>query len=229
MSFENPDALAAHVAQWLCELARASSGRFAVSLSGGSTPRRLYERLADVPLPWDRMHWFWGDERFVPHYDPQSNYRMAHDALLSRAPIPVANIHAMPTEGISPQEAACAYEATLQRFYGAQALAAGRPLFDVTLLGIGADGHTASLFPGDPALEERRRWVVAVRGSEPPARITLTYPALEASREVAFLATGAAKREMVRRARGGERTLPAGRLRPAGRLHWFTDRAASPA
>lgn len=226
---DDPEALARHGADWLCALACASHGDFAVCLSGGSTPRRLYELLAAPQIasrfPWQRVHWFWGDERFVPHDHPESNYRMAFDAFLSRVPVPAANIHPIPTQRVPPQEAAAAYEAGLKRFYGAQSLAAERPLFDVTLLGLGADGHTASLFPGQPALEEARRWVVAAPGS--PPRITLTYPALDSSRDVAFLVTGAGKKEVLRRARAADPALPAARIRPTGRLHWFTDRAAA--
>jgi 6-phosphogluconolactonase len=152
---------------------------------------------------------------------------MAREALLSRAPIPAANIHAIPTERISPKEAASAYEATLKRCYGAETLLPQRALFDAMLLGIGDDGHTASLFPANAALEEERRWVVAVHGVKAQARITLTYPALQSSRATAFLVAGEAKREALRRARAGDRGIPAGRLRPAGNLHWFVDRAAA--
>ena len=192
-TFESTEALAHDVAEWLCGLARASDRVFAVCLSGGSTPRRLYERLADpafaARFPWNRAHWFWGDERFVPHDDRDSNYRMARDAFLSRVPVPNGNIHAVPTEGLSPDQAARAYETTLKQFYGAATLVPGRPLFDVTLLGIGEDGHTASLFPGQPTLQETSRWAVAVIGAKAEARITLTYPVLDSSREVAFLVT----------------------------------------
>ena len=127
----------------------------------------------------------------------------------------------------APEQAAAAYEATLKRFYGADTLAPARALFDVTLLGIGANGYTASLFPCQPALQETRRWVVAVIGAESEARITLTYPALDSSRDAVFLVTGKSKREPVARARSGDRTLPAARIRPVGRLHWFTDRVAA--
>ena len=225
--FEDAEALARHAAQWLCDLALRSAGRFAISLSGGSTPRRLYQLLAEAPLPWNRVHWFWGDERFVAPDHPDSNYRMAREALLSRAPVPGVNIHAIPTERIAPREAASAYEATLKRFYGAETLLPQRPLFDVMLLGIGEDGHTASLFPGHAALEEEHRWVVAVHGVKAQARITLTYPPLQSSRHTAFLVTGAAKKDVLARARAGDRSIPAGRLRPLGELHWFVDRAAA--
>lgn len=230
-SFENPEALARNVAEWLCGLVRASTGTCAVSLAGGSTPRRLYELLATQEfasrIPWRRVHWFWGDERFVRHDHPDSNYGMARDAFLSQVPVPKDNIHAVSTDGGSPEQAAAAYEATLKRFYGAETLAPERPLFDVTLLGIGKDGHTASLFPGHPALQQTRRWAVAVIGAKSEPRITLTYPALDSSREVAFLATGAEKRDVVARVRAGDLTLPAAMVHPVGRLHWFTDRVAS--
>lgn len=230
-TFENAEALARGVAEWLCDLAQANDRAFAVCLSGGSTPRRLYELLATTEFasrfPWSRVHWFWGDERFVPHDSRDSNYGMARDAFLSRVPVPADNVHAIPTEGLSPEQAATAYEATLKRFYGADTLAPGRPLFDVTLLGIGEDGHTASLFPGQPALQEKRRLVVPVIGAKSEPRITLTYPALDSSRDVAFVVTGEGKRDAVKRTQNGDRATPAALVRPTGRLHWFTDRAAA--
>jgi 6-phosphogluconolactonase len=230
-TFEDPEALARNTAEWLCGRALASESTFAVCCSGGSTPRRLYEMLAEPALaarfPWGRVHWFWGDERFVPHDHPDSNYRMVRDALFAHVAVPDSNIHPIPTENLSPEQSAGAYEETLKTYYGATALAPARPLFGVTLLGIGEDGHTASLFPGHPALEEQRRWAVAVIGAKSEARITLTYPALDSSRDAAFLVTGAGKREVAARARSGDPTLPAGRIRPVGRLHWFTDRAAA--
>jgi 6-phosphogluconolactonase len=229
--FENAEALARDGAEWLCGLAQASERAFAVNLSGGSTPRRLYECLAAPDIasrfPWNRTHWFWGDERFVPHDHPDSNYRMAREAFLARVPVPPDNVHAVPTQGLSPEQAALAYETTLKRFYGADTLAPDRPLFDVTLLGIGEDGHTASLFPEQPALHETKRWAVAVIGAKAEARITLTYPALDSSRDLAFVVTGRDKREVVARVQEGDRTLPAGAIRPVGRLHWLMDRAAA--
>ena len=231
-TFDSAETLARGAAEWLCDLAQRSDRPFAVCLSGGSTPRRLYECLAGAGfaarLPWDRMHWFWGDERFVPHDHPDSNYRMVRDALLSRVPIPAANIHAVPTEGLSPREAAAAYETTLKQFHGADTLDPDQPLFDVTFLGIGEDGHTASLFPGQPALQEKLRWAVEVIGAKAEPRITLTYPALNSSHAVAVLATGADKRNIVTRALAGDDALPAARIRPVGSLVWFMDRAATP-
>ena len=226
----DPKVLSRRVAGWLFELAVAKEGTFAVCLSGGSTPQGLYERLAEAPyldtFPWSRTHWFWGDERFVPHDDALSNYRMAREALLSRAPVPANNIHAIPTEGLSPEMAAAAYQSELKSFYGAERLDPRRALFDVNLLGLGPDGHTASLFPGDAVLAERDKWVAAVVGAKPEARITLTYPALESSRHAAFLVAGDAKVAIFRRLRDGDKSLPAARLHPTGTLWMFADAAA---
>ncbi len=224
------DALAVRAANWLLELATAKHGDFAVALSGGSTPRRLYQCLAGPPyrdaFPWSRTHWFWGDERFVPPDDALSNYRMVREALFSRVPIPGANIHPIPTGSSSPEAAAYDYERLLKSFYGAERLDPARPLFDVTLLGLGADGHLASLFPGTAALAERIHWVAAVIGAKSEARITLTYPALESSRNVAFLVEGKDKRAILNRLCGGDRTLPAAHLKPVGALRIFADEAA---
>lgn len=226
------EALARDAAEWLCGLALSSTGRFAVCCSGGSTPKRLYELLAEPGIaarfPWKRVHWFWGDERFLPRDHPDSNYRSTHDAMLSRVNVPDDNIHPVPIHLPSPELAAAAYEKTLQEFYGADRLDTARPLFDVTLLGIGEDGHTASLFPSHSALDERNRWAVPVIGVKPEARITLTFPVLDSSREVAFLAAGQAKRPMVTRAQAVDRALPAAHIQPIGQLTWFTDDAASP-
>jgi 6-phosphogluconolactonase len=227
----NPEALARRAADLLLKAAQATQGRFAIALSGGSTPRRLYELLGQAPyretFPWQRVHLFWGDERFVPHSDARSNYRMADQALLSHVPIAPSNVHPVPTEGTTPEEAAVAYEHTLKSFYGAERLDPKRPLFDVTLLGLGEDGHIASLFPGTSALSERERWVVAVTGKVPEPRITLTYPPLEASRQVIFLVAGKKKRAIFDRVMRGDRDLPAARLRPTGRLLWLVDAAVA--
>jgi 6-phosphogluconolactonase len=228
---KTPEALARRVAGWVTELAANSTERFAIALSGGSTPRRLYQLLVDSPfreaLPWDRIHWFWGDERFVPWDDPESNYGMARSAMLSRASVPPENIHAIVTTG-TPEEAARRYEEVLKSYYGSASLDPARPLFDVQLLGLGPDGHTASLIPGTSALAERERWTAEVIGARPEPRITLTYPALESSRHVAFLAAGADKREILARALSGDQALPAARVSPVGELTWFVDEAARP-
>ena len=226
------EALAERVAAWMLERVLALPGKVSVCLSGGSTPRRLYQTLAEAPyrdrMPWQRIHWFLGDERFVPAKDPRSNYRMIREALLDRIEAPGDSMHPIATQGLTLDAAVIAYERELKRFYGAEELSAARPLFDVTLLGLGGDGHAASLLPGAPVLEERSRWVAAVVGFAPEARITLTYPALESSRDVAFLVTGKPKREILARVRAGATDAPAARLRPVGRLHWFVDRAALP-
>lgn len=224
------EALARCTADWLVETATSAAGRFAVALSGGSTPRRLYELLATLPwcdtFPWERVHWFWGDERLVPRDDERSNYRMVREALLAHAPIPPGHIHAVPVEGM-PDRAAVAYERELKTFYGAGRLDPARPLFDVVLLGLGADGHTASLFPGTSALDERERWAVAVAGVQPEPRVTLTYPVLESCRHAAFLVAGTDKRAVFDRLRSGDAALPAARFKPNGELHWFADAAAA--
>lgn len=227
----DPEVVAARAADLLLKAAKAAEGRFAVSLSGGSTPRRLYQLLAQAPyrdgFPWDRTHVFWGDERFVPHSDPRSNYRMTDEALLSHVPIAPANLHPIPTEGVTLEDAARAYERTLKSFYGAETIDPRRPLFDVTLLGLGEDGHIASLFPGTKALSERERWVVEVTDGAPEPRITLTYPALESSRSVVFLVAGVEKRAIFSRVIRGDQDFPATKLRPAGSLLWLADAAAA--
>jgi 6-phosphogluconolactonase len=226
----DPPSLARHVAEWMTALALAAPGPFRVSLSGGSTPKALYELLASVAFlgrfPWRRVHWYWGDERFVPYDDPESNYRMTREAMLAKAPIPSGNIHPVPTDG-DPDAAAARYERTLQTAYGATALDAARPLFDLTLLGLGSDGHTASLLPGEPVLEERRRWVAAVAHGRPEVRITMTYPVIESSRQVAFLVAGKEKAPIMAAIRGGDSQVPAARVRPVGELVWFLDQAAA--
>jgi 6-phosphogluconolactonase len=228
---QDPEELAHRAARWITDLAGRSSGRFAICLSGGSTPRRLYQLLAVAPyceaMPWDRVHWFWGDERFVPWDHPDSNYRMAREALLAHVPAPAQNIHGIATTG-DPAEAARAYERALKSYYGGETLDPGHPLFDIELLGLGPDGHTASLFPGTKVLEERQRWVAEVVGAKPEVRITLTYPPLESSRHTAFLVAGADKREPLARVQAGDLELPAARLRPSGELIWYVDAQAQP-
>ncbi len=228
----DPAALAGRVARWMTDLALAKDGNFAVALSGGSTPRALYALLAGPDyiqdFPWTRVHWFWGDERFVPPDDAQSNYRMAREAMLSHAPVPPSNIHPIPTEGMTADVAASLYESEMKAFYDADHLDPARPLFDLMLLGLGTDGHTASLFPGSTALAERTRWT-AVSDLHGQKRITLTYPALDSSAHAAFLVAGADKREMLARIRQGDADLPAAHVRPTGHLRFFVDSAAAAA
>ncbi len=230
-TFESGTVLAEAVAGWLLRLALAAPGDFRLCLSGGSTPKSLYQRLAEPPFkdqfPWSRTKLFFGDERFVPATDKDSNFKMVSDALLSRIEIPSNNVFRIDTDAPSPTMAAEHYDATLRRIYGANSLDPHRPLFDVTFLGLGPDGHTASLLPGQPVLEERERWVDEVAKGRPEARITLTYPPLESSRVIAFLVVGGDKRAMMAHVRGGATDVPAGRLDTRADVHWFTDRAAA--
>ena len=229
-SWLDPLALAYHVAEWMTQAALAARGSFRVSLSGGSTPKTLYGLLASDGFrdrfPWQRVSCYWGDERFVPYDHPESNFRMTREAMFAKAPVPRENIHPIPTGG-TPEDAALRYELTLQQAYGAAALDPHRPLFDVTLLGLSADGHTASLLPGEPALDERRRWVAVVSHGRPEVRITMTYPVLESSRRVAFLVPGEEKSEIFSAIRKGGSQVPAARVRQVGELLWFVDRAAA--
>jgi 6-phosphogluconolactonase len=226
----HPAALARRVAEWMTSLALAARGAFRVSLSGGATPKALFTLLGSDEFigrfPWPDVSWYWGDERFVPYDHPESNFGMTRKAMLDKAPVPPANVHPIPDDG-SPEEAAARYEQTLQAAYGGAVLDAARPLFDVTLLGLGADGHTASLLPREPVLQERKRWVAAVSHGRPEVRITMTYPVIESSRHVAFLVAGWEKAAVLRTIRAGGSDLPAARVRPVGELLWFIDRAAA--
>jgi len=223
----DPPALAEASATWLLQRALHAGPRFTLALSGGATPRLLYEVLAQPPFksafPWHKTDIFWGDERCAPDDDALSNYAMARAALLDHVPIPPSHIHPAYVSG-PPDAAAAAYAAALQRQYGGSVLHPTRDLFDVTLLGLGTDGHTASLFPGAPALEEHRAWVTAVTDHAPP-RLTLTYGALAASTDIAFVVTGAEKSAMLHRLRRADPDLPAGRV-TARCITIFADTAA---
>jgi 6-phosphogluconolactonase len=227
----DPAALARAAADRIVSWANETAAEVRVALSGGSTPRRTYQELASPRLvgqfPWSRVHWFWGDERFVPPDSAESNYRMVREAMLDAAPVPPANIHPVPTVGISIEDAVTAYEAELKRAYGGSVLDPSRPLFDVCLLGLGDDGHTASLIPGEPVLRERHHWVAAVAHGRPEARITLTYPAINSSRHVAFLVSGESKRSMLQQVLAGGSSVPAAQLTPLGELIFIADRLAA--
>jgi len=208
-------------------------GRFAIALSGGRTPEKLYRLWAEserqnARTPWDKVDLFWGDERYVPKDDPLSNYRMTREALIAHVPIPPANVHRVPgpEDFGTPQAAAEAYEADLRKFFGS-----APPVLDLQLLGLGVEGHTASLFPGSPALEEKTRWVMAVEApAKPPQRLTLTPVVLNKARNTFFLVSGEDKREIIRALRTepakAPSGYPAGRIRPAGGVVWYLDRAA---
>jgi 6-phosphogluconolactonase len=205
-------------------------GRCSFVLSGGSTPSTLYALLASEfreQIPWTRVHMFWGDERYVSADDPDSNYRMAKETLLDHVPCPAGNIHPMPTHFPSPDDAARDYEQALRSYFGTD-----WPHFDLILLGLGEEGHTASLFPGSPALEERTRWVVAVRApAKPPMRLTLTLPALTRAANIYVLAAGSKKTGALHHVLTGTpdpNTYPAAGIRSTeGRLIWWVDREAA--
>jgi 6-phosphogluconolactonase len=201
-------------------------GRCTLALSGGSTPQPLYESLASQSLPWDKIHVFWGDERYVPASHPDSNQRMARQAWLDRVPIPAANIHPMPTGAGEPGVDAATYETKLSQFF--QVAAGEFPAFDLLLLGMGDDGHTASLFPQTAALTVGERLVtVGSKGGEP--RLTLTVPCLNAARCGIFLVSGENKRPALAKIfapTGDGMAYPARLIQPQGELWWLLDRAA---
>jgi 6-phosphogluconolactonase len=234
-----PEALGEAAAREFLIRARAAiaaRGRYSVALSGGSTPRQLYRALAERgpgEIPWPAIHLFWGDERAVPPDHPQSNYRAARAELLSKVPVPAANVHRLRGEE-TPERAAALYEEELRRFFGFAAGSEGGhfPRFDLILLGMGDDGHTASLFPHSPALDEGERWVVA---NPVPAlattRLTLTLPVLNAAACVLFLVAGTGKAATLAEVLEGQarpRELPAQAVRPVdGELIWMLDQAAA--
>jgi 6-phosphogluconolactonase len=229
----DPATLAKTAAERLIKRVAANEGRAAVCLTGGSSPKKLYELLASKPyqsrIPWDRVHWFIGDERFVPANDAFNNMRMAREAFLNRC-APLVNVHPIATDSADPDEAAHRYESELKSFYGAESLDCARPLFDVVLMGVGPDGHTASLFPGYPAVEETARWVVGVPKAhvEPfVPRVSLTLPTLGSCHEMLFEVSGADKRPILTRVLAGE-DLPAGRACSTGETTWLVDAGALP-
>lgn len=233
---EDADDLAHEAADlfvWAGRQAIAASGRFRVALSGGRTPRDLYAALRDPALAgqldWSRVEFFFGDERGVPPDHPESNFALADEGLFQPLRIPAERVVRMPGETTPAEAAAAEYETRLRRAFGDEPW----PRFDLVLLGLGEDGHTASLFPGTAALQERTKWVTA--GLAPTgvrSRITLTVPVLNRARTVLFLVTGAAKAPIVRvllEGPGREAArYPASLIRPeSGRLIWLLDRAAA--
>jgi 6-phosphogluconolactonase len=229
----DPAGLAKTAAERLIARIAANGDRIAICLTGGSSPKRLYELLGNEPyrsqIPWDRVHWFIGDERFVPATDSRNNMRMARQAFLNRC-APLVNIHPMATNASNPDEAARRYETELKSFYGTDNLDPARPLFDVVLMGVGPDGHVASLFPEYPAIEETARWVVGVPNAhvEPfVPRVTLTLPVFASCHEMLFEVGGAGKRAILTRVLAGE-GLPANRAQSIGETTWLIDAAALP-
>jgi 6-phosphogluconolactonase len=226
-------ALARRLAGTAAEAVRRR-GRFVLALSGGSTPLGLYGLLAGEfkdRIPWGQTHLFWGDERCVGRMDPSSNYHMAHEALISKIPVPAPNVHPPPVEISPPAKAALAYERTLRVFFEPPETPIAEETFDAILLGVGPDGHTASLYPGSPVLGDHDRWVRSVLAPlpfSPRRRITLTLPAINASRFALFLVSGREKTAVVDAILGlpaeARRRYPAARIRPRIHAAWFIAR-----
>ncbi|MDR3581272.1 MAG: 6-phosphogluconolactonase [Oryzomonas sp.] len=216
-------------AEWVAR-AVADRGRCAILLAGGTTPRSTYELLAEKPLrdqvPWGGLHFFWGDERSVPSDDPRSNARMVHRALLDLVPVPAGQVHPIPGDR-DPRQAADEYEELLRRFFAGAA-----PRFDLVLLGLGDDGHTASLFPDSPVLEERQRWASATRrAGEEIVRVTLTPTLINQADLVVFLVAGDDKATVLREVledHPDPRSRPARMIMPEqGELRWLVDQSAA--
>ena len=227
------DAISAQAAAAAVEIinaAVAARGRCSLALSGGDTPRGLYRLLGShhrEHVPWARVHVFWGDDRYVPGDHPDSNYRLARETLLDHVPCPPGNVHAMPTHLPSPADAAAAYDQALKQHFGE----ASGPAFDLNILGIGEDAHTASVFPGSPAVDEAECWVLDVHThATPPTRLTLTLPALSHSTNIHVLVAGAAKARALRHALAADsdpHRYPASGIRRGSGVVWVVDGAAA--
>ncbi len=204
----------------------ATRDRFTLALAGGNTPKPLYEKLAQQDLPWEKCHIFWGDERFVPADHPDSNERMARQAWLDHVDIPAANIHPFQTHFDTPAAAAAAHETMLNQFW--QTKAPDWPVFDLVLLGMGDDGHTASLFPGTDAVQVCDRWVT-VGNKDGNPRLTLTVPVLNSARSVLFLVAGENKKTVLQKIFGPQSasaSYPVQLIQPIGSLIWLLDAKA---
>jgi 6-phosphogluconolactonase len=214
----------------LSSSAVSESGKCVIALPGGDTPRGLFELLAEDPfrstLPWSKLHFFWGDERCVPKDHPESNYKLASETFLSSVAIPESNLHLAPVEGGSPSQIAQAYEQEIRRFF--QLESGEFPQFDLILLGIGDDGHTASLFPGGPELDVQS---CLVTWSQPdpfsPSRVTFTLETINQAKNVFFLVRGISKAAALGRVLDGDENLPAAKVKPIeGKLMFFVDEEA---
>jgi 6-phosphogluconolactonase len=229
--FPDADAVAEHAAGMLIDFANQSiqnHGFFSLALSGGKTPQILFQKLAEKQMSWEKVHLFWVDERCVPPDHPDSNYDLTARVLLNHIDISWQNIHRIPGE-LPSERAAALYELELHRFFGEQ-----MPVFDLILLGLGTDGHTASLFPGDPGLEEKKRWVIGVKHEVPPLplvdRVTLTFPILEAARTIEFLVSGREKSSILQSIVTGNSNpneIPAIRLINNKETSWLVDQEAA--
>jgi 6-phosphogluconolactonase len=229
------DTISQQAAQYIARVANeaiVTRGRFTIALAGGNTPRKLYHLLATEPfvsqIDWELVDIFWSDERSVPSDDPESNYRMAHEELLSRIQVPAAQVHRMPADQPGRETAALAYTREMQSVFGTD----GIPVFDLIQLGMGPEGHTASLFPHQPSLHETERLVVPVSVPKPPPdRLTFTPPLLNAARNILFLVTGADKADALHAVLEGPYNpdeYPAQIVKPAhGEVVWMVDTAAA--
>jgi 6-phosphogluconolactonase len=235
MVFPDADSLAQAAANEFLRISQESiqsNGHFSVALSGGTTPKRLYHLLAVEEayktLDWEQIYTFFSDERCVPPQHNDSNFKMANDVLLAHVPIPHVNVHRMRGE-LNPAKAAIEYTTQLDKFF--QPDNGSLPVFDLILLGMGDDGHTASLFPGDAALQETNRWVVSVKHDQPPlplvTRLTLTLPVINSARNVIFVVAGKSKAGAVQRVLFKKDPLPARLVQPySGHLLWLLDKEA---
>jgi 6-phosphogluconolactonase len=229
------DTLSQQAAQYVVRIASesiADRGRFTIALSGGTTPRKLYGLLGSEPyssqIDWKLVHIFWGDERCVPLDNPDSNYSMAQEVLLSKIPIPALQVHRMPADQPDRDAASYAYTIEIQRTFGTN----GIPGFDLIQLGMGPEGHTASLFPHQASLHEKQRLVIPVSVPKPPPnRLTFTPPLLNAARNILFLVTGSDKADALQAVLEGEyqpEEYPAQIVRPPnGEVVWMLDRAVA--
>jgi 6-phosphogluconolactonase len=231
--YKNPEELSEAVAGWMADYITevlTKKPRFTLALSGGSTPKKLHAVLASAPysemIAWENVHIFWGDERAVPFTDERNNARMAFDTLLDLVPVPERQIHVMRTD-IPPAEAARQYDAILHEYFDETSTS-----FDLVLLGMGDDGHTLSLFPGQEVINEKTTWCTAFfLDAQDMYRITLTAPIVNRSAAVAFLTTGSSKSATLKQVLQGERNVtmyPSQIIQPEqGELHWFVDEAAA--
>ncbi|MDP8218503.1 MAG: 6-phosphogluconolactonase [Candidatus Theseobacter exili] len=233
-TFETIEELSASAAQTICDLtikAISKNSLFTLALSGGTTPQSLYQKLSNKPfkdkMPWKDIHFFFGDERMVSYKNPLSNFYTAKQRLFSLVPVSESNIHKIPTENNTPAEASKKYEKVLKNFFSFQKSII--PVFDVIILGVGQDGHTASLFPGDITLKEKEKLTVAVdspKSAPMVSRVSLTLPVINAARNVVFLVSGKNKTTIINQvfneySKEKTKTLPAAMVQPEGNLIWF--------
>jgi 6-phosphogluconolactonase len=230
--YKDGEALSQAAAKWIADRIGAtltSQGRFTIALSGGSTPKRLHQILAQAPykeqIDWPKLHIFWGDERAVPFEDSRNNAKMAYDTLLNFVPVPPAQIHVMRTD-VDPEASAAAYETILHQYFDNTPYS-----FDLVLLGMGDDGHTLSLFPGMEIVHEEKAWAKAFYlPAQSMSRITLTKTIVNKSAAVAFLTAGTAKAHALKEVLKGAYNpdlYPSQEIKPSGELHWFVDEAAA--